>query len=441
MTSRWETLLSPLRYTREGPRVLPAEVRSPFAIDQDRILFSSSFRRLAKKTQVHPLTRNDHIHSRLSHSLEVASVARTIGLHVGAFLHDEGHLPAGFDTFQIGEILFAACLAHDIGNPPFGHAGESAIQDWFADPGNELYVRELSSRQRTDFLLFDGNAQGLRVVTSLENNKDRGGLRLTFPTLAATVKYPRSSHEAEGLESKKFNFYQSEKELFHEIFASLGLHDGKYLRHPLAYLAEAADDICYRIIDMEDAHELKIISYADIQDVLSPLAADIDPTSARLASLDSDRRRIGVLRTLVIGKMVKSVVQAFADNYDKVNSGEIFPLIGCCDAAAREYMEKARDIFYRKIAREPQKMSLEIGSYSMYKILLDVFIPATYNTIKDLNISYKNQRALDLMGVNAPLKNDDLYLAYHRVIDFITGMTDSYASFLSRQFSGTGSGK
>lgn len=202
MREKWGKLLNPFRYTSSGPRVASDDFRGPFAIDQDRILFTSSFRRLSKKTQVHPLTRNDHIHSRLTHSMEVACVARTLALRVGAFLKQRDELPSGIEPYNIGEIVYAACLAHDIGNPPFGHAGESAIQDWFSDPANNQYIRHIEPLEKLDFQSFDGNAQGLRVVTTLENNKDRGGLRLTFPTIAAFVKYPRSAHAAQ-IEGKK----------------------------------------------------------------------------------------------------------------------------------------------------------------------------------------------------------------------------------------------
>lgn len=441
MKKRWEKLLNPLRYTSSGPQISPEDFRSPFAVDQDRILFTSSFRRLSKKTQVHPLTRNDHIHNRLTHSMEVACVARTLGLHIGHFLKAKEHLPSGIEPGNIGEILYAACLAHDIGNPPFGHAGESAIQDWFVDPANDPYLRTLSTVQKADFQSFDGNAQGLRVVTTLENNKDRGGLRLTFPTIAAFVKYPHSAHAAQELGKKKFNFYQAEKDLFDEVFQSLGLKNGAYQRHPLAYLTESADDICYRIVDMEDARELKIITYQDIREAIAPISAELGVHEGRLDTMDSDRKRLTMLRTLVIGKMVKSTVKAFEQQYERVMSGDMFSLIAMCDDGAVEYMNNAKRLFDTKIKNEPQKISLEIGSYTLYKILLDAFIPAIYNKIKNNPVSYKDSRALDLMGINAPLENDDLYSAYLRVIDFVTGMTDSYATFLSKQFSGTGSGQ
>ena len=300
-------------------------MRSPFVQDYDRIIFSSSFRRLAKKTQVHPLVRNDHIHNRLTHSLEVSSVGRSLALLAGQGLVERGCLPQEYSPEHLGQIMQAACLAHDIGNPPFGHAGEEAIRDWFKDAGHaKHYLKDLRPAERADFEAFDGNAQGFRVVNTLENNKDTGGFRLTFPVLASLVKYPCSAHEALGRSSSKFNYYTAEQEIFTDVFSTLGLvHDGRARRHPLSYLLEAADDICYRIIDMEDACELRIITYQDIKDVMAPLLSDSDMDCERLAGMDSDRRRSGMLRTRAMGCIIPSVAQTFLDNYEDIMAGKL----------------------------------------------------------------------------------------------------------------------
>ncbi len=437
----WEKLLTPFRFSSRHVHI-DENPRGAFIIDQDRILFSSSFRRLSKKTQVHPLTRNDHIHNRLTHSLEVACVARTLGQSVGHFLAAKKILPVSKTPHDLGSLLYAACLAHDMGNPPLGHAGESAIQDWFSDPVHNDFIRNLSPLQQLDFQSFDGNAQGFRIVTCLENNKDNGGFRLTFPTLATFVKYPNSSLDAVANGKKKFNFYQTEQEHFDMVFSHLRLKvaHGKYRRHPLAYISEAADDICYRIIDVEDAFELKILTYQDIMEIIAPIEAELFIDKARFENMDSNRRRVSMLRTLIINKMIDSVFEAFKDSYEEVLVGEQFSLIDKCDEAAQKYMNLAKTAFYTKIAKEPKKIALEIGSYNMYKHLLDVFIPAACYNKNGTPLSYKDEKALELMGVNAPSPGDDLNMAYHRVIDFITGMTDSYATFISRQFSGTGEG-
>ena len=277
---QWRKLLLPLRYGGSGvdfKKLDPA--RSPFLKDRDRIIYSSSFRRLARKTQVHPLVRNDHIHTRLSHSLEVSSVGRSLGAMAGYFLRRRGELPDYAAPEFPGQILEAACLAHDIGNPPFGHAGEFAIRDWFGDPANHTYVNALEETQQSDFRCFDGNAQGFRVVNVVENNRDQGGFRLTYPTLASMVKYPWDSWQSRARGGKcKFNYYQAEAAIFEDVFRALGLKTrrGDFARHPLSLLAEAADDTCYRIVDMEDARELDIITLADILKVVEPLAPQDD---------------------------------------------------------------------------------------------------------------------------------------------------------------------
>ncbi|NJB66684.1 dGTPase [Desulfobaculum xiamenense] len=436
----WEKLLHPHRFSRKENSVFEFNPqRNPFIIDYDRIIFSSSFRRLSKKTQVHPLTRNDHIHNRLTHSLEVSCVGKTLGTRVGYFLKGIQALPNPFQPENIGEIVQAACLAHDIGNPPFGHAGESAIQDWFKDPINYLYIEPLTAAQRTDFQAIDGNAQGFRVINSIENNKDSGGLRLTYPTIATMVKYPNSSHQAAGRNSTKFNYYQAEQDIFNNIFSSLNLISGNdTFRHPLSYLSEAADDICYRIIDMEDARELNIINLDDIIKITEPLCGKNNIDKGKLSSMDSDRRRTSMVRTLTIGALMDSTIEAFKEQYESIISNtHKGPITKYADDDTKKYMSDAKDIFYTKIIKNPQKTALEIGSYTLYKRLLDVFIPACYNQVFNKTLTYRQSQALSLMGVNAPTDQDKIYNSYLRVIDFITGMTDSYATFISKQFSGT----
>ena len=302
---QWRKLLLPLRYGGSGvdfKKLDPA--RSPFLKDRDRIIYSSSFRRLARKTQVHPLVRNDHIHTRLSHSLEVSSVGRSLGAMAGYFLRRRGELPDYAAPEFPGQILEAACLAHDIGNPPFGHAGEFAIRDWFGDPANHTYVNALEETQQSDFRCFDGNAQGFRVVNVVENNRDQGGFRLTYPTLASMVKYPWDSWQSRARGGKcKFNYYQAEAAIFEDVFRALGLKTrrGDFARHPLSLLAEAADDTCYRIVDMEDARELDIITLADILKVVEPLAPSLELDPQRLDHMGSDRERAGYVRARVIG--------------------------------------------------------------------------------------------------------------------------------------------
>ena len=437
---QWAKLLAPVRHgMTDLSRITFDRTRSPFLQDYDRILFSNSFRTLARKTQVHPFSSNDHVHNRQMHSLEVSSAGRSLGNMVGFFLEERGELPDTISPENIGEIVQAACLAHDIGNPPFGHGGESALQDWFKNTeNNAAYLQELNERQKADFKCFDGNAQGFRVVTAIEYYKDNGGLRLTYPTLATLVKYPRSAYDAIGNNSSKFNFYQSEKQTFDQVFTALGLKNGQYLRHPLSFLTEAADDICYRIIDMEDALELHIITLQEIKDVLAPVYPRLRINEDRLQQMDSDRRRAGLIRAKLIALMIDATFASFKKNYDTIMNGEpIKSLIDSAEQDVRDYMAGAEKHFFDVILKNHSKIALEIGSYTLYKRLLDTFIPAVHQLKNGKGLSYREKQALTLMGVNAPQEDDDLYTAYIRVIDFITGMTDVKATFLSKQLLGT----
>lgn len=440
---KWKKLLTPKRYGRETVQEID-RARSPFTVDHDRIIFSDSFRRLAGKTQVHPLNTNDHVHTRLAHSLEVASVGRGLGTQYGYFLYEKGDLPEFVEPYHLGEIVQSACLAHDIGNPPFGHAGEFAVQEWFGDPQNGAYVRDLKEEELFDFRSFDGNAQGFRVLNVVENERKKGGFRLSYPTVASVVKYPRSSAQAHAADSKKFNYYQSEYGIFEEVFGFLGLvreRDGvkTFLRHPLSYLMEAADDICYRIIDMEDARELGILRYDDILEVIEPIKPLIGLDEARINEMYSDRARVSYLRSLVISLLVTDMLRVSREKYDGLmNDGDVGPYMDYAREEIKRYMANAKECFYGVILRHPQKISLEIGSYSVYKLLLDVLVPAIYHYVRDDRLSYRETRALDLMGSHTPSKEESLYQAYLAVIDFVTGMTDGYATFLANQFAGSG---
>lgn len=435
----WQKLLSPYRVGLESLEPTGLD-RSAFAKDIDRIIFSNAFRRLGKKTQVHPLSANDHIHTRLSHSLEVSSVGRSLGTLAGQFLKSSKRLPDWVVPENLGEIVQAACLAHDIGNPPFGHAGESAIRSWFLDPDNHKYVDQLKAHEASDFMAFDGNAQGFRVVSVLEHHTYEGGMRLTYPTLASMIKYPVSSYCARGSGTNKFSFYSSEREAYYEISDKLGLRFKDIIkRHPLSYLSEAADDICYLIIDLEDARELKLIGLDNILSIVKPMYEKMNFKGFASREHHSERRKTGYLRALLINALVQATASAFATNIDKIMSGEVAGnIVSCCDDNVTGYMEEARNIAKGKIYNDPRKVSLEIGSYSLYKILLDVLIPAVHDYVTCKKLSYKSERAITLLGNSSPSKNDELYTAYLRVIDFVSGMTDNYATFISEQFSGTG---
>ena len=263
-------------------------------------------------------------------------------------------------------------------------------------------------------------------------------MRLTYPTLASVIKYPNCAHDALKNEKYKFNFYSSERKIFDDIFHTLGLKQNNlYIRHPLSYLTEAADDICYRIIDMEDARELKIITFNEILDVIKPIKENLNLNNDKLSQNIPERRRAGYIRGVLINYLIEGVFSAFKDNYDNILSGNCQPIVEGCNKDIKDYMENASNIFKQKIMKDPQKTALEVGSYSLYRRLMNIFIPAAHDAKTGIKLGFREQRALDLMGINAPNEDDSIYTAYLRVIDFISGMTDNYATFISKQFSGT----
>ncbi len=436
MTMQWDKLLSPVRlWLEEEPDSEPW--RSQFQKDYDRIVFSSAFRRLGKKTQVHPLASNDHIHNRLTHSIEVSSVGRSLGISVGHKIQEK--LPDGFLPSSIGEIVQAACLAHDIGNPPFGHAGEEAIRSWFKS--EPRFLEGLTENQKDDFFNFEGNAQSFRIVTKLENNSHEGGMRLTYSTLATMLKYPWTTREIK--KQKKFSCFQSEKSFLDKVADTVGLikHDDSfYCRHPLAFLAEAADDICYRILDLEDAHELRVLTFSEVIDILAPLcSAEKDFKKIINSEVLSPRRKISYLRGKAIGNSIKAVADAFESNYETIMAGKFDKnkdLIESCVSTVKNSLNEAKKIARQKIFDQPRKIELEIGSYTSLGALLETYFKGVKETFRGRTLSYKNNRVLKMMGINAPKSGDNPYEAGLRVTDYISGMTDSYATYMAKQVGG-----
>lgn len=278
----WPRLISGRRLGLNRPN--PIEIgRSVFQRDYDAIIFSSSFRRLQDKAQVFPLAKSDYVRTRLTHSLEVSCVGRSLGQIVGDHLRQNKKIPHDQATTEIGTIVASACLAHDIGNPPFGHNGEKAIQEWFTTSAGKSALKGLPDQEKADFLNFEGNAQGFRILTRLQNTDNEGGLQLTCATLAAFTKYPRpasitcgkhASHSGKGF--KKHGYFVGEARMFNEVADEVGLarrHQecSGWFRHPLVFLVEAADDICYQINDIEDGYRLRHISFDEAVDLIKPI--------------------------------------------------------------------------------------------------------------------------------------------------------------------------
>lgn len=437
MSMQWDRLLTSQRY---GHEALSAQElgRSHFHKDHDRIVFSSAFRRLGRKTQVHPLALNDHIHTRLTHSIEVGSVGRSLGIRVGELLN--GELPEWITPHDIGVIVQAACLAHDIGNPPFGHAGEFAIRDWFKRDCNQYLLTSLSERERLDLQTFEGNAQGFRVVTRIENHLFDGGLRLTFPTLGTLLKYPWGVENA--CSRGKFSSFQTELEILNKLGKELGLvklDDDHWCRHPLAYLMEAADDICYAILDLEDAIELNILTFDQIKPILLEMCGVLEIDDEIFNTEASARRKISALRGRAMENMINSAVSAFMEHYPRIMGGEYKgELVSDGDPGVRDGIKRAKTLARDKVFPDTRKTELEVGAYRTLGALLDAFCRAVYDNHQQQgqNLSYQTEKILSLMGIHAPSKDRPLYQSYMRALDFIGGMTDNYASYLARQIGG-----
>ena len=417
--------------------------RTPFHKDYDRLIFSSAFRRLGHKTQVHSLSHNDHVHNRLTHSLEVSSVGRSLGIRVAQEIQQQPDWPAWIQPYDVGAIVQSACLAHDIGNPPFGHFGENAIRDWFADFHSQGGLQALTTDQQLDLLSFEGNAQGLRTLTQLEYHQFQGGMRLTYATLGSFLKYPWLANNPLAKSKGKYGALQSDKEILAQIAERLGLIQlGNYhwCRHPLVYLMEAADDICYAIIDLEDGVELGILDEADVLDLLAPIIGKVgDPDRTSLTDGYFSTRRLALLRGKVIDYLVNACAQAFIEQEQALLRGELEgDLIAFADPTAQQIIGDAKQMARQRIFSSPQRHRSELGASAMLEKILDGFVPAALEVgaCKNDKVSFKAQKYLALMGTHQPEIGVSPYIALCQTMDFIAGMTDKYAVTLAGQLNG-----
>jgi len=360
----------------------------------------------------------------------VSIVGRSLGMAVGEHLT----LPPAITPTHIGQILQAACLMHDLGNPPFGHAGEDAIQRWFSDDRNQHHLDGLTPEQISDFQCFEGNAQAFRIVTNLEHHPGKGGMQLTCATLGALMKYPWTSDQIKG--KKKFGAFQAEKSNFETVARQTGMlqeKTGRYFRHPLAYLAEAADDICYRIIDLEDAFEIGLLSFETVKNILEDMGqTQADPDL-------SERNQLSYLRAVSIHRSVQSVVQAFVENEQNLLAGTIpfsTDLISLCPAEIREPLDHAETFAYEHVYTDPRKMALQLGGYKLLGDLLELICTAIRERIENKSISYHTQQVISLLKFETPNYGDELYPSLLKATDYISGMTDHYASRMAQQLNG-----
>ena len=439
-TRRFKLIDQEVRQTRT-PATLEgaAGLRSDFHIDHDRVVFSSAFRRLGRKTQVHPLAHNDHTHNRLTHSVEVASVGRSLGNRVGAMMQAQGLLPDGYTPFDIGGAVQVACLAHDIGNPPFGHTGEDALREWFRHPQHQYLLAGLSAAERQDIQTYEGNAHSLRMVASLEMYRGEGGMRLTSAALGALIKYPWTSDAPRAQARGKFNIYRTELPYFEHVAAELGLlrkGENEWARHPLSYLMEAADDICYAILDLEDAVEIGILDVREFEMLFSHFGE-----TERIWQTHDVSQKCAMLRGIAVGRCVAEVAEKFMLHQDTLLAGT-FPgkdLIDVCAPEIKHTLLNAKALASQKVYRHRTKLVTELASYPCIGTVLDILVPAVHTRITQGEDALNARQALALGLLPQPLpENQTLYQAYMGVLDYIGAMTDNYAANLAREISGVG---
>jgi dGTPase len=445
---KWDKLLSKTRQGKSDEEE-PTIGRSSFQRDFDRVVYSSAFRRLQDKAQVFPLAKSDFVRTRLTHSLEVSCVGRSLGTDVGIRLRDTGRLPEDISPGDVGSVVAAACLAHDIGNPPFGHTGEDAIREWFTntDVGREA-IRTLDADEVQDFKLFEGNAQGFRLLTKLQNSHNPG-LQLECATLAAFTKYPRpSSSKGEppkGVSWKKHGYFQTEKSVFEEVAAEVGLLQrdkefAAWMRHPLAYLVEAADDICYRINDLEDGFRLKHVSQIETEDLLLRLFPS-GKTPKKLEQISGSADRIGYLRAKAINELISQLVISFMEHESKLLCGEFQqPLIDVLPSG--NVLEEIFVLSRKKIYKAREVLEIEVPGFKVLGGLLEAFVCAANEVAEkgEKRSSIRNSRILLLMPDQFLGKDrvpdENPYIRTLQVTDFLSGMTDSFAVALYKQITG-----
>lgn len=438
----WEKLLSSKRWGNEDRFIgNQKESRSEFQRDYDRIIFSSPFRRLQNKTQVFPLPGSVFVHNRLTHSLEVASVGRSLGT---IFYNKVKDNDAAIDDTcpllcEIGNIIASACLAHDLGNPAFGHSGESAISHYFTSGDGKIYKDQVTDAQWEDLTHFEGNANALRILTHPFAGKGTGGFALTYATLAAIAKYPCASpagHNKKNIFTKKYGFFQSEQLGFEKIAIEMDLIKVQespliYKRHPLVYLVEAADDICYNIIDLEDAHRLKILSYKEVETLLLPLCRD-EKMPARLAEMDDDDAKITLMRAKSISTLVGLCSDVFFKEQETILNGDFNQsLMDAIEEPFFSVMKEIERVSIKKIYNYSSVVQIEVAGYKVMGGLLEEFIPAYL-----LNESKYHKKLVELIPKQFLTQNDDVYAKIQSILDFVSGMTDIYAVELFRKIKG-----
>lgn len=446
---KWEHLLNTNLFG--DPEHKESPNRPHYAQDYDRLVFSAPFRRLANKTQVHPLYSDDHLHHRLIHSIETSSVGRSLGIEVAQWLAAEGEISDPKHISSLPGVVQAACIAHDIGNPPFGHSGEAAIGEWFKEKFEQdnNFFGEISDEQQAEFIKFEGNAQGFRLITRLEMYRHEGGMRLTNATLGAFTKYPTTASVSASANKtkdsipyvslKKFGIFKSELNCFVKVADSLGLHryetpHGEYWsRHPLVFLVEAADDICYNIIDLEDAYVAGDISGEAALGLLRPLFGGTNRT------FDSQIEEISYYRARAINAAIPACIEAFKNNYSKIMQGTFSSSL-VKESPIASCISDIEEFSRNRIFSAPRKTRLEVSGRNTLHGVLEGMLPLFvalqdkgWNR-DDLDGYFKQLAAasqVDLRDITDP------YSALHALSDYVSGMTDRFAVKMHLTLKGT----
>ena len=443
----WEQLLSLKRQgdTSKRLRIEQDDTRLGFEVDYDRIIFSAAFRSLQDKTQVIPLSKTDFVHTRLTHSLEVSVVGRSIGRLVGKKIIEKyPHLKEihGFHMNDFGAIVAAASLAHDIGNPPFGHSGEKAIGEYFSIGKGQQYKDQLTDKEWQDLIDFEGNANGFSVLTASRPGIE-GGLRISYATLGAFMKYPKESlpkKPTTAIADKKYGFFQSDKAFFQEVASELGMianktgNDIGFERHPLAYLVEAADDICYTIIDFEDGINLGLVSEDFALEYLIKLVKDsID--SAKYKTLTTKEDRISYLRALAIGSLINDAVRVFVENEEAILAGK-FPYALTDKSKYKAQMDDIIKLSVKNIYQSREVIEKELVGYQIIQTLLDKFITA-FNNKFDGKASNYDSLILKMLPEKFIEDKDDLYKRLLHICHYVSLLTDGNALELYETINGS----
>lgn len=437
----WKQLISNKRFGQEHKHAERHDDRSEFKRDYDRLIFSSAFRRLQNKTQVFPLPGSIFVHNRLTHSLEVASVGMSIGNDISRRVIQKR--PELKDTLveEIGTIVSAACLAHDLGNPPFGHSGEKAIQTFFSEGPGQKIKSMVSSEFWDDITHFEGNANAFRILTHRFKGRRQGGFVMTYSMLASIVKYPFASCLAGN--HGKFGFFASEAESYRKIADELGIFCKsapgaplKYARHPLVYMVEAADDICYEIMDIEDSHKLKILSFAETEHLLLSFFDEDIQQKIRQRIIDEElsdeNEKVVYMRASVIGKLENECVAAFLAHEEEILAGTFEgSLIDHISERQKKAYKECEKISYSKIYQSKPVLDIELSGYQIMATLMEVFIEAAVNPSR-----FYSKQLLRRVSSQYDIENENLEERIMAVIDYISGMTDIYALDIYQKING-----